>query len=342
MFAEPYLQIRSNTIFQYNLAPRIPRSVEMKNLLSQHLRQQNTYSGTLTPGAKKRLTKAIEFLMMATKHQTIVNPVTSRSQPFRLSFITLTVSETERNLTGKEAHSKLLEPFLQWMRRVHNVNMYVWKAELQKRGQIHYHITGDTFIHWREIQNKWNELQKNAGYLENFFKKYGHYKPNSTDVHSVRKMHNMGGYLLKEIVKSFQNEKSLGGKVWDCSMNIKASKYYTTIADSCYSDKLELLIKEKKCKFLATDHCTIYRIIDRPAHEVLTDRDKAEFMQHIDNVRGVVAVPVKPKAVRKKEIVYDIEPVRAVRNREIKMRFASNIDNAFTDLTFDGRLFSSS
>jgi hypothetical protein len=75
---------------------------------------------------------------------------------------------------------------------------------------------------------------------------------------------------------------------------------------------------------------------------VLTDRDKAEFMQHIDNVRGVVAVPVKPKAVRKKEIVYDIEPVRAVRNREIKMRFASNIDNAFTDLTFDGRLFSSS
>lgn len=342
MIIEPYLQIRSNTIFQYNLAPRIPRSIEMKNMLAQHLRQQHTYSGTLTPGAKKRLTKAIEFLMMSTKHQTIYNTVTHRNQPFRLSFVTLTISETARNITGKEAHAKLLEPFLQWMRRVHNVNMYIWKAELQKRGQIHYHITTDTFIHWREIQEKWNDLQKSAGYLENFYKKFGHYKPNSTDVHSVRKMNNMGGYLLKEIVKSFQNEKSLGGKVWDCSMNIKAAKYYTTIADSSYSQKLEDLIKQKRCRFIATDHCTIYRTMDQDAADILSDADKAEYMNHINNVRGIVALPVKPKNVKQKQIIYDIEPIRAFKVRDVKMRFASNIDNAFTDLTFDGRLFSTS
>ena len=279
------LQFRSNTIYQYNQFIDNPKRLISQQLLKENLRNSETYSGLLKPGAKKRLTKAIELLVMSTKDRKIKNPVTGKNQLFRLSFLTLTIYSTDRNISGKEAHKKTLAPFLQWMRRKHNCLLYVWKAELQARGQIHYHLTSDCFIPYKEILNKWNELQRSAGYLDSFYKKYNHWKPNSIDIHSVKKVKNLSGYLIKEVTKNLQNAESIGGKVWDCSQNLKSGSYFTTVADSDYCGRINELIDEGKIEPVYTDHCIIFKMINAQAANVLSKNDRDLYDQKMNEIR---------------------------------------------------------
>lgn len=319
MTIEPYLQFRSNTILQYNIAPRPPKGSQafehrslIQSKLYENLREHATYTGTLTPGAKKRLTKCVEMLIQSAKHKTCVHPTKGYKFPFKLGFLTLTIHSPDRNITAKEAHEKCLEPFLQWIRRVHGCKLYLWKAELQKRGQIHYHITLDTFIHYNEIRLKWNELQQRAGYLDQFYAEKGHYHAPSTQIKSVKKVQNLSGYILKEITKDYQNGDTVGGKVWDCSVNLKKASYYVTIADGEYSHRIAKMIDSGEVQAVYTDHCTIFRVINKPAHTVLTERDKREYIQVMETVHSMEVERVKP--LKKQEIIYSTssEPIRKI------------------------------
>lgn len=270
----PYLQFRSNCIVRYTLPENQAfRTKELNDRLSLSLIEQRTYSGMLCPGAKKRLTKALEQLVMATrdKSRAVVNPNTGKTYMFRLSFITLTLYSTDRHVTGKEAHKQCLEPFLQWMRRQYKTKLYVWKAELQKRGQIHYHITSDAYIPKEILQAKWNELQRRAGYLDSFYRKFGRYNAPSTEIKKVRKESRLAGYLVKEFTKTIQNGKSLGGKTWDCSLNLKHSNYFTEMESGYYISNLNRAIDQNRVEVVATDTCILYKMKNEPSVNLLTD-----------------------------------------------------------------------
>lgn len=288
----PCLQFRSKSIIQYNTferSGRFPRT-EAQKLSAQKLKDQNTYSGKLCPGAKKRLIKAIELLVQKAeqKTHTFISKRTGqeRTIKFGINFITVTVYSTDRNIKGKEAHKRCLEPLLLWMHRKYNCTMYIWKAELQKRGQIHYHITSDTFIDHEDLREKWNALQREAGYLDTHFAKYGHWNPNGTDVHSCYKEQDMAGYLRKKIIKGLeielaknvQNSDTIGGKVWDCSLNLKKSDYYQLEAyeDQSIIHRAEREAKKPGNEHVITDHCVIYKF-RRPSWYILTTKQRADY-----------------------------------------------------------------
>lgn len=314
MILVPYLQIRANSIYSFQInEDRSYTGRSIQSLLTQNLREHATYTGTLKQGAKKRLTKAIDFMVMSTKERKIFNPVTHRKQPFQVGFITLTFHSTNRNITGKEAHKTCLEPFIKWMRQVHGCKSYIWKAELQKRGQIHYHLTTDVFIHWKAMRDKWNELQHRAGYLDTFFAKYGHWDANSIDVHSTKSKLGLSGYLIKEIAKSFQNEKTIGGKVWDCSMNLKVCKYFSVNERMDYAF-VNQMVKDKEMKVIETDHCFIYQFFNKPASCILSSDKLLEYNAYMATVRNEAVIqPVVKKEVRnevKEVLERSIVPVR--------------------------------
>jgi hypothetical protein len=289
----PYLQFRPNTIIQYNVAEYThPKSScrIMQNRLYENLREHKTYSGMLCPGAKKRLAKAIDFLVDTAQQKTIYNPVSSKMQPFKLNFITLTISAQNNHIKGKEGHKMLLEPFLKWMRDKHKGKVtYLWKAELQKRGQLHYHVVCDVFIHWKQIQYKWNELQQRNGLLEDYHKRYGYHKmPKSTDVHAIYKIKDIAGYLKKEIAKQYQNAKDLGGKIWDCSQNLKGLKYFTTMAyhgKYNYNDTLTQKVKAKEVTEIITEQCRIFKFHKEQPSSILIGDDRFDYNKLITAVR---------------------------------------------------------
>ena len=132
----------------------------------------------------------------------------------RINFITLTFSCSEL-INLKEGYNNALKPFLRWLKEVQKCDLYVWKAEYQKDtdyygkekvhgGQLHYHITTNKFIHHTEIRNKWNYIQKQNGYLQEYWNKHGHYDVNSTDVHAVYKIKDIESYLIKYVSKSVE------------------------------------------------------------------------------------------------------------------------------------------
>ena len=187
--------------------------------------RQLAYKGKFSDSAKKRMARAIDILIQTTKITYGLNEVTGKRQRHFLSYITLTIPATG-DLTAEQGYHGLLKHFLQWLRRTKKVNTYIWKAEFQQRGQLHYHITTPAWIHYQEIKDKWNNLLQKVGMLSEYYAKQGHNNANSTDIHEVRNITGLCGYLKKEYYKSIQN-KDTTGKIWDCSENLKAHKYYT-------------------------------------------------------------------------------------------------------------------
>lgn len=290
----PYLQFRSTSLYQYNLVERdFTKGRPIQALLTQNLIAAETYTGLLTVGAKKRLTKAIEFLVQSTPGRRIYNPYTQTTIPnFKLSFITLTFAD-ETVINSKDAHKACLEPFLQWLRRSAGVKSYIWKAEFQKRGTLHYHITCDAFVDCKELRLKWNYLQRKAGYMNQYIEDTGDYEPPGTEVKKVWKERNLCDYLIKEFTKCYQNDKSVDGKLWDCSKNLKGRAYYSGIYDNYYSDAIQELIKAGEVKAVTTEHCSIFKFKTKKAASIMTRQDRLLYSRYMASIRETEVIRQK-------------------------------------------------
>jgi hypothetical protein len=132
---------------------------------------------------------------------------------------------------------------------------------LQQRGQIHYHIVIPKMIDYRILRDKWNDLQRDAGYLRDYTTATKKMNPNSTDVKAIGNEKQVAKYLIKYLGKGADtaaliNKKmaenefkagritedqyktrvkdledsaaSIDGKVWDCSESLNA-KYFTLL-----------------------------------------------------------------------------------------------------------------
>jgi hypothetical protein len=57
--------------------------------------------------------------------------------------------------------------------------------------------------------------------------------------------------MLKEFIKTIQNSKSVNGKVWDCSDNLKGVKYFTTPFQAIHG-----LLLDSACSYNFADKFT--------------------------------------------------------------------------------------
>lgn len=263
------------------------------------------YSGELRDGARKRLIKAIDLLVQSTKRTWIDHPhQAGKKMPFQIAFTTLTVHSPERMIDAKEAYKNLLAPFLQWLRRSQNVYLYIWKAELQQRGQIHYHLLLGSFVDQEKLRIKWNKLQKEHGYLDMYFSEHGHYNAPSTEIKNALEHEDISGYLIKEVAKTIQNQKGINGKVWDCSMNLKEMSYFEADSNK-YAGVISELVRQSKLVVGYTDrNCTVYKANDYKPTGFLDRLDNYLYNDHIDFIKSTEYVkpvrelyqpPPKPK-----------------------------------------------
>lgn len=248
----PALQVRCHSLLLYYYPDR--------PLTHKRKLPTATYTGKMSASTAKRVRRTVDILLQKSPRQTVFNPISKRMNDFRLTFLTLTISATEL-IPHRDAYKKGLGPFLDWLRR-RGVKSYIWKAELQARGQIHYHITTNQFIRYDHIRDEWNRLQEKAGWLEGFKKKFGHSKANSTDIHAVQKIDRLDLYLAKYIAKTDEKGK-IDGKVWGCSSNLQGARYFTVDFDDEEYRKLEKGLNEGSVKMVKMERCTIFDT-DRP------------------------------------------------------------------------------
>lgn len=249
------VQFRDNKLCLFDAGGRPPDERDRKNFEKI---QRKTYQGKMTRGAQKRMSKALTHISQVNRPKWKTNPCTGKLFLHHLSFITLTVSDII-NIDARDGMKNLLTPFLDWLTRTHKVKMYVWKAEIQERGQLHYHIIVPVVLHWRAVRHKWNRLQAKAGYLDDFARRFGHADPNSTDIHNLDSVDKGTDYMMKELGKDAdarvlreksdlqkqlksgkitrdfydlrckeldENLATIRGKIWDCSAALN-DPYYT-------------------------------------------------------------------------------------------------------------------
>ena len=74
-------------------------------------------------------------------------------------FLTLTVPR-QNGKSDLEIKKNCLESLLDNLKKNYNLKLYVWKAEPQKRGEIHFHTVVDTWLNHIKVRRAWFKLLK--------------------------------------------------------------------------------------------------------------------------------------------------------------------------------------
>lgn len=143
----------------------------------------------------------------------------------KVVFATLTLPSAQCH-SDTEIKSKCLNQLLTELRSVYGRLLYVWKAERQKNGNLHFHLLLNRYIPSRELRDRWNRILSKLGYIDAFEAKHGHRDPNSTDIHSLYRDKKTGkrvvsvvSYMAKYMSKEGD---TIEGRYWYASKELSA------------------------------------------------------------------------------------------------------------------------
>ncbi len=154
----------------------------------------------LTLQAKHKIQKASRVLESIHKHEPNLKAY--------CSLITLTYG---KDFPTDHDSKKHLDIFLKRLRRLHPTCKYIWVAEKQKRGAIHYHILTPYYTPKEFVNNSWNEIVNNWQRSNN--------KNIQTLLPNVIKVNSAGSYLAKYLQKEGQN---IGGNGYGIDQGTRA------------------------------------------------------------------------------------------------------------------------
>ncbi len=247
--------ISSNRILTYNKPDFIVRDKKgRKDLMKELLKKR--HKGNLGMPAIKKITKIVDTwnTYIHTAKEKRFNY--KKNMDKKLSLITLTLSASQKN-DDKEIKRNLLNRFIIEMQRKKQIINYLWKAEYQKNGNIHFHIVVDKFIEWQWIRSTWNNIQKVNGYLDEYYEKFQNYDPNSTDIHACKNVKNVRKYICKYLTKKGE-ERENAGRVWGCSDSVREISPVEMIMSKDIELILNKLEQKKDIKVSQNDYCTVF------------------------------------------------------------------------------------
>ena len=167
--------------------------------------------GIIKARAAAKLKVAINWMLLFSHKKRVYSKKEKKQFTFVLNFITLTLSSAQMH-TDDYVKAHMLRPFLKWLDR-NNAKMYVWRAEVQLNGNIHFHITTNTFIHWKSIRRKWNSIQSKHGYLKKWTEGNVEGDPSASHVKAVKNERETARYMGKYMTKPCRVKKIDGKDV---------------------------------------------------------------------------------------------------------------------------------
>ena len=163
--------------------------------------ERNRSDGLLSDKAQRKISQSIDWMLELAEDKELFPDDPKNDLLFKLNLVTLTLSSKQVH-DDNTIKQELLQPFLDTLRKTWNCNIYFWRAESQQNGNIHFHIITDVYIAWWKIRKRWNAIQNRLGYVDRWVSEDDQKDPNSTDVHSIEKVENLGAYLSKYCSKN--------------------------------------------------------------------------------------------------------------------------------------------
>lgn len=158
----------------------------------------------LSKKARQRISTYVQLMVDAARPKSVFEKASGKWFRFKVNFITLTLPSKQQHTDG-EIHKRCFEPFIKAWRRKEPGLLYIYKAEVQDNGNLHYHLTTNAYIKASRLRDMWNYYVNRLGYVD----RSGLDSPNSTDVHAIRNVQNVAAYIGKYITKSDSFTKPL-------------------------------------------------------------------------------------------------------------------------------------
>jgi len=246
-----YLSIKPNYISLYSLPEKSSSRSSLSDYGIKNL-QDNEERGVMSKKSSKRVREAINWLLYITKEKPLYIKKWDRTYKFKVNFITLTLPSKQIH-TDLEIKRECLQPFLDYARKRWKIKNYVWRAEAQVNGNIHFHIVGDVFIPWNELRNKWNQYVNKLGYVDRFRVIHPGKTPNSTDVHAIKKIRDLSSYLSEYCAKQTKGSlytpcKWENGKLVKCE-NLGEAKLENTPYEIVEKKGRKKVVNSVRCIF---------------------------------------------------------------------------------------------
>jgi hypothetical protein len=296
----PVLQVRPYGLLVYERTewmtgrrkqPKEPITTSINHSNNTDTTQAKLYTGKITDYSKRRLKRAIQLLVASAEEKEAINFKTGKTFKFRVNFITLTLPAPQGDITDKQIKKHCLDNWIKRARRKHKLNSYVWRAERQKNGNIHFHLITDTYIHYEKIRNDWNDCLQSLKFLDKFEEKNGHRNPNSTDVHAVHKVRNLTQYFIKYMTKAESEDDTIEGKVWDCSTNLKTKKNCEMLLEDDHLKTWERLADDEK---VTIKHDTLFSIAfldDKRFKKYVSGQMRTRWEEYLSIIRRNANAP---------------------------------------------------
>jgi len=227
-----YLRVHPNFLsFHKERIYDTPRSkLKESSLLNL---ERNLHHNKMSKATISKCKRAINYLLLNSTNKRNPERINWKDTNFRMAFITLTLSAKQMH-PDNVIKREMLNPFLIEIKRQYDIKNYVWRAERQENGNVHFHILIDKFVPWHEIRGLWNHQQAKLGYIQEYQRTMREYhskgfrvrtdlldkwplknqlkawhegkacgfsNPNSTDIHSVRYVSNVASYVTKYMTK---------------------------------------------------------------------------------------------------------------------------------------------
>lgn len=246
--------VSDSVIFYSTSVEHIGRRIENGKNLKED--RKKAYQGEITKSTQKRIKNNLYAWLYSLR---VGNKKTNRQGTYKeikLIMITVTLSSKQIH-DDKTIKAQLLEPFITWLKTKHLVENYMWKAESQKNGNIHFHIITDKYINKKDLQEQWNKIQNKLSYVDRYFETTKKINPPSTQVQIFDCNEKAINYQLKYMTKESEHRK-IEGLQMRVSNKLSHLKVQATELSRSYENILfEYCDKNCKRKY-STDYSVIY------------------------------------------------------------------------------------
>lgn len=264
-----YAGVRYKRVIIYDLpAWPLPRRVKSDVAGRMEVVRSKAYSGEMSLNSQRRFRKAFENLLEIAEWKESTEIRKFQVQPgvyvdrayklrFRVNFITLTLPAEQGDSTDRDIYNECFRPFLNALRYRYPGISYIWKAEVQKRGALHYHICTDRYVakDWLNVQ--WKRHLQKLGFMSRFRAKFGHSNAPCAQVVAARNDADIGAYLGKYLSKKGDERRKVGCKLWDCSRNLKAPEIRNVPICLQVREWIENLVRSERVQRIQCDQCVV-------------------------------------------------------------------------------------
>jgi hypothetical protein len=202
----PYIIWQSHDEFFIRLTGDLTLYTKPKKKITQSNKRDNAISKK----TQSRIRNYVNLLLDTAIEKEIYSEKENRRFIYKIGFCTLTIPP-DFDHDDQFIHYKIFKPFIRVLQDKYNLAEYIWKAETQENGKLHYHLTINQWVHWFIINREWRKQIQKHGYNYGTEKR----KRAATEIHSVKKVKNLAAYLCKYLAKNDEWKKKTPKKIID-------------------------------------------------------------------------------------------------------------------------------